>query len=474
MQTDAELAAQIAQRLNALAQITEEPGKLTRTYGSAAMRAANDLVATWMREAGMTTEQDAIGNLIGRYPATAEGCTWKLSALSPSPASEGGEGRGEEGRQHCKETPLPVRLAAAKRFGGAERGEGEASRSAKAFLLGSHLDTVRDAGRFDGALGVLVAVACVQKLHAGGQHLPFDLEVIAFADEEGVRFQSPYLGSRVLAGKFDFTDLKRRDAQGVELREAILRFVGDPDELLGARRDPKQILGYAEVHIEQGPVLDSKELPIGVVTGIAGQTRIEAIFCGQAGHAGTTPMSGRCDALVAAAQFIVEAETLGQSVPGLVVTVGELSVDPGASNVIPGRARLTVDVRHAHDRSRTRACESLKELADRIADDRLQRGLGWGLFWHIVQSTDAVPCSAQLSLLLKEAASKHVPDVIELPSGAGHDAAVMAAIAPVAMLFVRCKEGVSHHPAESAAEADVCVALRVMSDFVQRLFQRNG
>lgn len=291
MQTDSELAAQVMQRIDALAQISDEPDRLTRTYGSPAMRRANDLVASWMREAGMTTEEDAIGNVIGHYPA--------------------------------------IRT------------------DAKTFLPGSHLDTVRDAGRFDGALGVLVALACVQKLHSQNLRLPFALDVIGFADEEDVRFRSTYLGSRVLADTFDFADLKRADADHVSLREAVLRYVGDRDDLLGAQLEAKELLGYAEVQIEQGPILESKNLPVGVVNGISGQTRIQAAFHGRAGHAGTTPMSSRRDALAAAAQFILCAEQLRRNTEGLVVTVGEMTVDPGASNVIPRRARFTVDVQVA-------------------------------------------------------------------------------------------------------------------------------
>jgi len=446
MSTDTELAAQVMQRIDALAAVSDEPGRLTRTYGSPAMRRANDLVAGWMREAGMTMEEDAIGNLIGRY--------------------------------------------------GAARPE------AKTFLLGSHLDTVRDAGKFDGALGVLVALACVESLHSENQRLPFAVSVVAFADEEGVRFHSSYLGSRVVAGTFDFDDLKRDDSEGISLREAILRFGGDPDVLHGARLDSKQLLGYLEVHIEQGPVLESKRLPVGVVSAIAGQSRISAGFTGLAGHAGTTPMAVRRDALAAAAQFIVGAERLGRSTAGLVVTVGEISVEPGASNVIPGRARLSVDVRHPEDAVRESTCEALRSLAAEAGADRLlgidasyQAFLSspppsselsamiknlknlstlCGLDWQVVQSTSSVQCSKELSALLKEASVLHVPSVLELPSGAGHDAAALAAITPVAMLFVRCKDGISHHPDESVAEADVLVAIRVLVRFLELLAKKHG
>jgi allantoate deiminase len=446
MRTDTELAAQVMQRIDALAAISDEPGRLTRTYGSPAMRRANDLVAGWMREAGMTVEEDAIGNLIGRY--------------------------------------------------------GAAQPEAKTFLLGSHLDTVRNAGKFDGALGVLVALACVENLHSGNQRLPFAISVVAFADEEGVRFQSSFLGSRVVAGTFDFEDLKRTDCGGISLREAILRFGGDPDVLHGARLDSKQLLGYVEVHIEQGPVLDSKRLPVGVVSAITGQSRISAGFTGLAAHAGTTPMAARRDALAAAAQFIMGAEKLGRNTAGLVVTVGEISVEPGASNVIPGRARLSVDVRHPEDAVRESTCEALRSLAAEAGADRLLgidasyqallsssppsselsamiknlKNLSTlcGLDWQVVQSTSSVQCSKELSALLKEASVQHVPGVLELPSGAGHDAAALVAITPVAMLFVRCKDGISHHPDESVAEADVLVAIRVLVHFLGLLGKKHG
>jgi len=442
MRTDAELAAQVMERIDALAKISEDPGRLTRTYGSPAMRRANDLVAGWMRESGMTVEVDPIGNLIGRYRAAAP--------------------------------------------------------EAKTFLLGSHLDTVRDAGKFDGALGVLVALACIQKLHSGNQRLPFGVSVLAFADEEGVRFHSSYLGSRVVAGTFDFDDLKRVDSEGVSLREAILRFGGDPDVLHGARLDSKQLLGYVEVHIEQGPLLEIKRLPVGVVSAIAGQSRISAGFNGFAAHAGTTPMAARRDALAAAAHFIVGAERLGRNTAGLVVTVGEISVQPGASNVIPGCARLSVDVRHPEDTVRESSCEALRLLGAEVASERLLgldesllraiaqsqspelsatlKGVSikCGLLWQVVQSTSSVQCSTELTALLKEATVQHVPSVLEIPSGAGHDAAALAAITPVAMLFVRCKDGISHHPDESVAEADVLVAIRVLGRFLELLAKKHA
>jgi allantoate deiminase len=364
-----------------------------------------------MKQAGMTVRQDQIGNLIGHYPSKL------LSAESP-----------------------------------------------KIFLLGSHLDTVRDAGKFDGALGVLVALACVQRLRDGRERLPFALEVIGFADEEGLRYQSAYLGSKALAGTFESRDLKRKDINGVTMAQAIRGFGGKPDALAKARLSPDRLLGYAEVHIEQGPVLEQKNLPVGIVAAIAGQTRATLVFTGRSGHAGTTPMKSRRDALCAASEFVLAVEALAKRRAGLVATVGELAAAPGASNVIPGQARLSLDVRHAQDTRRLDAVSWLRAGALAIASRR-----GIRLDWQAAHETSAILCDQRVSGLLARAARPHVSELISLPSGAGHDAVAMAAIAPVAMLFVRCKRGISHHPEESASERDVRVAIAVINDFLQLL-----
>jgi allantoate deiminase len=403
-----ELARKVMERIDMLALISEEPDRLTRTFCSPAMRKANDLVASWMKEAGMTVLEDAVGNLVGRYPGHDE--------------------------------------------------------RAKTFILGSHLDTVRNAGKFDGPLGVVAAIACVEQLREQKIRLPFAIEVISFADEEGVRFQTTYLGSRVLAGTFDQQNLKRLDSKGVSMAEAIREFGGNPEKLKEARRDPQQLLGYAEIHIEQGPVLEKKYQPVGVVSAIAGQTRIKVRFLGQAGHAGTTPMSLRKDALVAAAQFIVSVEMSTRLYDGLVATVGQIEARPGASNVIPGEVILTVDVRHQMDSSRSAACARLQESAVHSGETR-----GVSVEWEVVHEAQSVPCSRELSALLAKAARKHLVEVTELISGAGHDAAAMGDITPAAMLFVRCKGGVSHHPDESATLEDVGVAIAVMDDFLRLL-----
>src|SRR3954451_2118942 len=280
---NATAAATVLARADELAACTEEPGRLTRRFATPALVRAGDLVLGWMREAGMRAHRDAIGNVVGRW-----------------------------------EPP-----------GGA---------AARTLLLGSHLDTVRDAGRYDGMLGVLVALACVERLRAA----PFAVEVLGFADEEGVRYGTAYLGSSVVAGTFDRDALARRDADGVGMADAIAAFGGDPAALDGARRDREDLLGYVEVHIEQGPVLEAEDLPVGVVTGIAGQTRTEVGFAGVAGHAGTGPMALRSDALAAAAECTVAVEALGRTTEVLVATVGELRVERGASNVIPARAALSL------------------------------------------------------------------------------------------------------------------------------------
>jgi allantoate deiminase len=340
---------------------------------------------------------------------------------------------------------------------------------ANILLFGSHLDTVRDAGKYDGALGVLVGIACVQHLHEHQQRLPFALEVVGFADEEGVRYQSAYLGSRVLAGTFDEADLKRVDAAGITMAEAVRQFGGDEAALKQAQLSRNQLLGYVEVHIEQGPVLEQKHLAVGVVSAILGQTRAQVRFTGRAGHAGTTPMALRRDALVPAAEFIVLVENSTRDDPELVATVGQVDVRPGASNVIPGEVRLTVDVRHRLNDKRAAAIAQLETVARDVARKR-----GAAIEWEIVQQTESVPCAAELSGLLSQSVRQYQGTLVELSSGAGHDAAVMAAVTRVAMLFVRCRGGISHHPDESVDTEDVGMTVAVMLDFLERLAHQRA
>ncbi len=396
-------AKRVAARLEELALVSEEEARLTRTYGSPAMRAANDLVSSWAREAGLGTSIDAIGNL------------------------------------RC-------------------RTMGE---SATLLLLGSHLDTVRDAGRFDGALGVVAALDCI----AHRTPRKFEIELIGFCDEEGVRFQSTYLGSRAVAGTFDRATLALRDDRGIALGEAIRIFGGDPSRLDSCTVAREALLGYVELHLEQGPVLEVADEPLGVVTAIAGQSRLAVEFRGQAGHAGTTPMTMRRDALTAAAEFTLAVESSARLQGGLVATVGRLEIGQAASNVIPGQVALTVDVRSASDTTRRVAVATLESIARSTAARR-----GLQLEWRIVQETAAAACDLDLRQSLKQAvtASGHVP--IELPSGAGHDAAALTeAGIHSALLFVRCRGGLSHHPEEFVSEADLGAALAAMDAFLASL-----
>ena len=396
-------ASTVMERCDLLANISEEPGRIVRPYGSQAMNEANNIVAGWMRMAGMTTRRDEIGNLIGLYEGTGE----------------------------------------------------------KTLILGSHLDTVRDAGRYDGILGVMVALACVQRLHNRGERLPFAIEVVAFADEEGLRFGTTFLGSSAYAGAFDTSRLSLEDRDGVTLSQAVRTFGGDPDALESDGRAGDDLVGYCVVHIEQGPVLEQKELPVGVVTAINGQTRVRAGFFGRAGHAGTVPMDGRRDALCAAAEFVLEVESTAAAEPEAVATVGEISALPGAVNVIPGEAEHSLDLRHPEDAVRERMRGHLERRSGEIAASR-----GCENRWQVRQETPAVPADPDLSALLGRSVEEAGLPVHRLPSGAGHDAAQMAALTRVAMLFVRCKEGISHNPAESVGKEDVAAAIEVIDRFL--------
>jgi allantoate deiminase len=386
-----DLSRQLMRRCDELGAISDERGRLTRTFASPAMRRANKLVGAWMREAGLQVREDAAFNLLGRWN-------------SPQ-------------------------------------------RNAKTFLLGSHLDTVRDAGKYDGPLGVLAAVAAVQLLRERNVKLPFNLEVVGFSDEEGVRYQTAYLGSRAFAGTLTAADLAR-------IKEK---------KIVKARRNKNEFLGYAEVHIEQGPVLEKNNLPVGVVTAIAGQSRLRVEFYGLAGHAGTVPMDLRRDALAGAAEFILAVEAFAKK-NKLVATVGKIEAAPGASNVIPGKVSLTLDVRDQKDSRRLAAARSLHAKAKAIVKQRRLK-----LIWMPVQETAAVQCDKVLTQKISKCVTQRGLEALKLPSGAGHDAVALSAICPVAMLFIRCKGGVSHNPAESVKEADVRVAIELLADFIQTL-----
>jgi allantoate deiminase len=330
--------------------------------------------------------------------------------------------------------------------------------------VGSHIDTVPDAGAFDGVLGVVLGLQLVAEAQANT--LPLAIEVIAFSEEEGVRFGVPFLGSRAVAGRFDPALLELRDTEGISVEEAIRRFGLDPAEL-----DDAQVwedaLGYLEIHIEQGPVLEAENLPLGVVTGIVGQSRYEVTFTGKANHAGTTPMRLRGDALAGAAEWVLAVETLALSHAegaGLVATVGRLQVEPNAGNVVPGRVRVSLDVRSELNSVRQSAVDELLRLAQAIAS---RRGLGYDGVEKMSQPAAAM--DEQWTAMLAESVCAAGFTERRMPSGAGHDAMVMATRLPSAMLFLRSPGGISHHPAESVLQPDVEAALLACDLFLRRI-----
>lgn len=405
-----ERAARAIADCRRIAQMSEEPGRTTRRFLTEPMHAVHALLRERMEALGMNVAVDAVGNLRGNW--TPDGA------------------------------------------------------DARRLILGSHIDTVPDAGAFDGVLGVMLAIEWVGI--ARELRLPMAIEVIAFSEEEGVRFGVPFLGSRAVAGTFDEGLLAYEDANGVRMDQAIRGFGLDPAKISNAVLDD-QVLGFVEIHIEQGPVLEAEGLPLAVAEGIAGQTRLDLRFAGHAGHAGTTPMNLRRDALAAAAEWIalVESqvrEAAAGSAAGLVATVGKLEVEPNAGNVIPGSVSLSLDLRSMSNRLRSNWTAELIRHAKAIAHKR-------NLAFEWVKNLDQprVDMDANLSLHLKLAveAAGYPPRAI--PSGAGHDAMVMAARLPSAMLFLRSPGGISHHPEESVLEADVEACLHAGREFLLRL-----
>lgn len=337
----------------------------------------------------------------------------------------------------------------------------------KRLILGSHIDTVPDAGAFDGVLGVVLALIWVEIAREIGLQMP--IEVIAFSEEEGVRYGAPFLGSRAVAGVFDSSMLAYEDADGVRMDNAIRNFGLDPDEIPAAAIDPADIYGFIEMHIEQGPVLESEDLQLAVVTGIAGQSRLGLRFTGQANHAGTTPMHLRRDALAAAAEWITEVERIAQSTEGLVATVGQIELEPNAANVIPGNAVLSLDIRHMSDKERHRCVSQIKQNGAVIA---ARRGVSFDFAEKVNQPS--VHMDDELTAQLASAVEGAGFPLEHMPSGAGHDAMVMATRVSTAMLFVRSPGGVSHHPDEAVRAEDVEAALRAGEKFLEQLASEVG
>jgi len=388
-------AARILPRIEELATLSESTVGLTRQFASAEHRQANDLTALWMSEAGMQVHEDAIGNIIGRYTSAS-----------------------------CDE-------------------------NAPAIIIGSHLDTVINAGKFDGMLGVVSGIACVESIHKEGIELPFAIEVIGFADEEGVRYQSTYLGSRAISGDFDDAVLNRTDKNGVTFVDALKAFTKHSVDIASAQRRRNEVHAYLELHIEQGPVLEKEDVPVGVVTGIAGANRMLVTLTGLAGHAGTVPMHLRQDALAAAAECITIIEAGCGQQERVVGTVGQIEAKPGAGNVIAGDVQFSVDIRAAEDCVRHDIVEHVMvKMHAACAKRRIKIDID-----HVHEAS-SISCDSAIIDCMTTAIDQQGYGVVKLLSGAGHDAAAMKKLAPVGMLFVRCLGGISHHPDESVTEAD--------------------
>ncbi|MFS2222229.1 allantoate amidohydrolase [Pantoea sp. B65] len=396
----AQAAARVMARCDALAEISETADKLTRVYLSPEHMRANTRVGEWMAAAGMQVWQDSVGNICGRYEAAAAG--------------------------------------------------------APALLLGSHLDTVRNAGRYDGMLGVLTAIETVHYLHQRQLRLPLAIEIVGFGDEEGTRFGITLLGSRGITGSWPESWPTHPDGNSITVAEAMADVGLDAGNIAQAARQVSDIVAYLELHIEQGPCLEQQQLALGVVTAINGARRLNCRFVGEAGHAGTVPMKHRKDALAAAAEWMVYIEnTTPQHNPQLVATVGTLQCAPGAVNVIPGEVDLTLDIRGPEDQPLAVLLSDLLTQAEAIA---LRRGLTFSAdeYYRIA----ATRCDEQLQSALSRAVTQVQGSSLSLPSGAGHDAIAIAERWPVGMLFVRCDRGISHHPAESVLESDVAKAVQ--------------
>ena len=398
-----ERASRVIDTCRQIARMTEEPGRITRRFLTPPVRDVHALLSQRMRTLDMQVHVDAIGNLRGLWmPANADG---------------------------------------------------------KRLVLGSHIDTVPDAGAFDGVLGVVLALEWVAT--AREQNLRTPLEVIAFSEEEGVRFDVPFLGSRAVAGTFDPALLDLRDRDGLSVRDAITAFGLDPDAI-GEARLAQDALGFVEVHIEQGPVLEAEQLSVAAVSAIVGQTRGVLRFHGEASHAGTTPINLRRDALAAAAEWISVVERTALNTPGLTATVGKIEVTPNAANVIAGRASVTLDCRHESDAARHTAVSELLNHATQIAQ---RRGIAVECDQQMNQAS--VPLDPNLTACMTQAVEYAGCSPRLMTSGAGHDAMVMASCIPAAMLFVRSPGGISHHPSESVRAEDVEAALHVGENFLK-------
>jgi allantoate deiminase len=399
----------ILERADILGRISEDTGRITRTFLTAQHRRAGEQIIAWMQEAGMEAGFDAIGNVVGRYAA--------------------------------------------------------AGPDAPVVMTGSHMDSVVNAGKYDGLFGILTAIACAHSLHARGIRLPYTLEIVAFGDEEGVRFGVTLIGSKALTGAFDTDWLDRSDASGITLRDAIAAFGGDPERIPELKRVPGRVAAFIESHIEQGPVLLNEGLPVGVVTTIAGATRVRVRIEGLAGHAGTVPMPGRKDALVAASEMALAVERRCLAPENAMRgTVGKFAINGGgATNVIPGMVEFSIDLRSENDERRFAALAALETECREIARRREVK-IEWDAYFHL----PATPCDASIQDRIASSIEAQGIGARRLASGAAHDAMAFAKIAPMGMLFVRCGNGgISHNPLETMTAEDAATATAVLLRFFE-------
>ncbi len=408
MENSINRAEKVLENINKLAAITDHEQAITRFFGSPAFLQANKLLFNWFQQAGLQTRIDSIGNVRGR---------WNSS-----------------------------------------------NKDARTLVIASHADTVVNAGKFDGPLGILLGLDLVEHLKQKNVSLPFHIELISFSDEEGVRFHTTYLGSKVVAGKFDKELLHKKDADQITLEEAIINMGGEPAGIPTDAIPAKELLGYFEVHIEQGPVLYDSKIPVAAVTSIAGQMRGTVTCTGEAGHAGTVPMERRQDALCCAAECINAIEQFALSTPAVLATVGSLHLKDAASNVIPGQVTFSLDVRSADEDALDTAWQSILALVEKISRRRKITSA-----IDLVQSSLPVKCDYHLSFLLKRAITAAGQPATELVSGAGHDGVSFNGVTPLCMMFVRCYKGISHNPAEDVELTDLAAAIITGDLFLEQL-----
>jgi allantoate deiminase len=401
----------IMARCDELGRISEPGEGVTRLYLSRQHKVAAETLVAWMTDAGMDARIDEAGNVVGRY--------------------------------HSQTGAGPY------------------------LVTGSHMDSVVNAGRYDGPLGVLTSLDCVAVLNARGRRFPFGIEVVAFGDEEGTRFRTTLAGSRAITGQHGDDLLNAKDENGLTMREAMIEFGLDPTLIPAAAHRPEEVLGYVEIHIEQGPVLQAEDLPVGVVTAISGQTRAMVKLKGAANHAGTVPMGMRRDPILAASEIALAVERIAASHQSTVGTVGAIKAEPGLINVIPGEVSLSLDLRSQNDDVRKAAYAEFEAAATEIAARR-----GVGIQIDVILDLESCPCAPAFINQLDRAVEKTGLRVIRLPSGAGHDGMAMSTLTGIGMIFVRCKDGVSHSPQESVTAQDVAVGAAVLLSFIENI-QRN-